>query len=163
MMARGKKGTRGETEFTKKVGDKVIDAIRVGMTMEDAAEFASISKSTLFRWLGLAASRDSGRLLKNFSDRVSQAKQSEKFRSLQKIHRAKDWRAAAWWLGVRDPKTYGPKVRVTLDSEYEAALERLKKALPPEMYDLALDAIIRGEGEGEEGGAAAGEADPARD
>lgn len=150
-MARGKKGTRGETEFTKKVGDEVLRALRVGMTMTDAAEFAGVSKTCLYAWLRAAKSKPQRDPLARFAHAVSKGRTCAKFDALEKVSYARDWKAAAWWLGVTDPKNYGPKIRVTLETEFSAALERLKAVLPPETYAKAIDAIAGGDGEGGEG------------
>lgn len=141
------------TKFTEAIAAEILKALRAGMLMQDAAEFAGIHKDTLYTWMAKGAKRTKKEdLLRKFSDDVTKARSEAKFRAVARVHAgmAKDWKAAAWWLGVSDPKNYGPKVRITLEQEFSDALTRIRKRLPLDVYEKVLDAITEGDGgEGE--------------
>lgn len=132
------------TKFTPQLGAEVLKALQVGMLLQDAAQFAGVHRDTLGSWVRQGARKPHPHPLREFSDAFSKGRMSGKFRALARIHAgmAKDWKAAAWWLGVTDPKNYGPKVRVTLEQEFSDALARIAKRLPEDVYELVLDAIL---------------------
>lgn len=58
----------------------------------------------------------------------------------------KHWTAATWILERTDPATFGQKIRMHVEHELGAALERLQKALSADEYEKALAAIISDDG-----------------
>jgi hypothetical protein len=137
------------TKFTPHLGAEVIKALNAGMLLQDAAEFAGIHRDTLHTWLTKGAKRRNPLdALRAFSDEVRRARMSAKLRAVAYVHGAmkENWKAAAWWLQVTDPKHYGPKIRVTLEQEFTDALARISKRLPAEVYEQVLDAILEDSG-----------------
>ena len=165
-------GKRGRpTKFTPEIAAEVVKAVKAGMLLQDAAQYAGLDRTTLYRWLKEGAKkRDPKHPLADFCNMVSQGNGVAKLRAIGSVHAAmgNDWKAAAWWLGVTDPKNYGQKVRVTLEEEFSDALARIRKRLPPTVYEQVLEAILEGsggEGEGADplGEAGEGEGEPAGD
>jgi hypothetical protein len=164
-MARGRKGTK-DPDLTPKQMEDLARFISLGLTVTDVCILGGISRDTFYKWAAEGKRRtDPDDPIRKFADAVSRGRVSAKASALGHVHLGmkKDWKAAAWLLGVTYPKEYGPKVAITLQSEFTAALERLEKVLPPEMYDKALAAIVGADGEAENGGAPAGEIDPLND
>lgn len=148
-MARGRKGTH-EPELTRKQLEQMALWIRMGLTVTEVCKLSVISRDTFYTWVKEGKKRtDTEDPVRKFSDAVHQGRLSAKAHALTAINLGmmKDWKAAAWYLGVTYPKDFGAKIRVTLDAEYTAALARMKATLPPEMYELALRAITGGEGD----------------
>lgn len=152
-----KKAGRGRpTKFSPELAAEILKALKVGMLVQDAWTFAGVPESTYYDWVEMGARQKSGPL-REFSEAVSKARSSAKLRAVGAVHTgmSKDWKAAAWWLGVTDPKNYGPKIRVTLEQEFSDALARIKQRVSPEVFETVLDAIVSGgsmEGEGTPGG-----------
>jgi hypothetical protein len=148
----GKKKTLGRPSiFTKALGDEVLKFLNAGMLVQDAAAAAGIHRDSIYTWVAKGkTSKDPD--LKAFSDAVPKARMTAKVRAVASVNAAmgKNWKAAAWWLSVSDPKNYGPKVRVTLDQEFTDALARIRAKVSPEVYEQVLAAVV----EDEDGGGA---------
>lgn len=157
-MAQGKRGTSGSNLSQRQLED-AAKVIRLGMTVRDACAFAGISHTAFYKSVRIGKTRPLGDSLRDFADAVAKGKTDAKVFAVGQVHAGmrKDWKAAAWLLGVSYPKEFGPKVKVTLETEFAGALERLKAALPPEMYEKALDALAAGDGEEGEGEDSPGE------
>lgn len=148
-MAQGKKGTAGETNITAKVADELVRVLEMGQPINVACRFAGISDTTFHKWVKLGAGQPASTLLGGFAVRVSKAKETAKLTALKSVFKGMghDWKAGAWFLGVTQPKEFGPKIKVTVEAELGAAMERLSKALPEEWYARAVDALVGGVGE----------------
>jgi hypothetical protein len=93
-MARRSKATEARIEA-------LLAALRAGNTREASAGHAGIDRTTLYRWV----ERDPG-----LRARVEKAEADAEVRFEAQVARAAaddDWRAAAWWLERRRPKSYG--------------------------------------------------------
>jgi len=93
-MARRSKATEARIEA-------LLAALRVGNTRDASAGHAGIVRTTLYRWL----ERDPA-----LRTRVEKAEADAEVRFTAQVARAAaddDWRAAAWWLERRRPKSYG--------------------------------------------------------
>jgi hypothetical protein len=93
--------------------EALIAALLAGNTREAAATHADIDRTTLYRWL----ERDAG-----LRARVEKAEADAEVRFAAQIARAAgdDWRAGAWWLERRRPKSYG-RAQATAAAAVEAA------------------------------------------
>ena len=92
-MARRSKATEGRIEA-------LVIALGTGCTREAAARHAGIDRTTLYRWL----ERDAAIRI-----RVEKAEADVEVRLAAQIVQAApdDWRAAAWMLDRRRPRSYG--------------------------------------------------------
>lgn len=151
-MAQGRKGTE-DVRYDERVAAELLKALKLGMLLQDAAAFAGMTRETLYKWRTVGKGKPEGHPLRDFADAVSKARMSAKLHAVGRVTAAmaEDWKAAAWWLGVTDPANYGPQVKVTLEAEFRAALERVQKALPRGVYEQVRNAIIADGGHGPEG------------
>lgn len=163
-MARGQKGTQ-DPEVTPEQLKDLARVLRLGITVKDACVFSGMSQETFYKWKNVGLTRPEGDPLREFADAVTKGRASAKIHALGQVTAGmkRDWKAAAWYLSVTNPKEFGPKVRETLLAEYSTAIERLKEALPPEMYAKALAALAGGDGESGASAPETGEVDPLRD
>lgn len=98
--------------MTQPTIDRLLDALRIGATVQMACAAAGISDTTYYRWLD-GNERAAGA--------VEAAKTTAAVSALESIQRAAvngDWRAAAWLLERRYPADFGRShadVRHTLD------------------------------------------------
>lgn len=143
-----KKPRGAPTKFDPEKASRVLDAFKLGALVQDAAAFAGVTRQCLHDWMKRGALRPIGDPLRDFVDAVSQQRSSTKVQTVGKVLLAasRDWKAGAWWLGVTDPKNYGPKIRVTLEEEFTNALQRIEKRLPPDVFTAVLQAIAEGDG-----------------
>ena len=115
-MAERKKRTReGASKFTPEVREKVLAAIRVGVSKKTAAEYAGITYDTLHNWEVRGEKQASGEY-RDFLNDMTQAAAAADVADMSLIGVAaqKDWRAAAWRLGKRHPKEYADNQKVEL-------------------------------------------------
>jgi transposase len=120
-----------KTKLTQEVAGKITSAVRAGNFLYTAAEFAGISKTTLFRWLQRGETDTRG-IYRSFRDALKQANAEADIRLGQIILNAAadSWQAAAWIRERRWPKRWGRRdthnVNVKqLDQLIEAELARL--------------------------------------
>jgi len=91
-----------KSKFTGPVKDRIIEALRAGTTYEIAAQFAGISRSTLYEWIKKGEQEETGPY-RTFSDNIKKAEAEGAVVHLGTIAQAsaKDWKAAAWILERR--------------------------------------------------------------
>lgn len=108
------------TKITTEVTSKILAAVRGGNYIETAAQFAGISKETLYAWLRRGGNEKRGPY-KEFSDALYEALATAEISDINIITQAakKDWRAAAWRQERRNPQRWGRKDRTPLDKGEE--------------------------------------------
>ena len=91
-----------KSKFTAPVRERIIEALRAGTTYEIAAQYAGISRSTLYEWIKKGEGFDTG-VYRSFYDNVKKAEAEGAVVHLGTIAQAskKDWKAAAWLLERR--------------------------------------------------------------
>ena len=81
------------SKYTKAIADEIREYIRDGLTQEDAACLAGISKSTFYNW---------AKEKPEFLDSLKKAWIENKLRHIKSVDRKdKSWQASAWWLERR--------------------------------------------------------------
>ena len=122
-----KKGRK--SKFTKPVKDRIIEALRAGTTYEIAAQYAGISRSTLYEWLKKGEGNATG-VYRTFYDNIKKAEAEGAVVHLGTISQAskKDWKAAAWLLERR----HGYSKEGVMRAEEQAQ----QIELPSNMLDL---------------------------
>jgi hypothetical protein len=91
-----------KSKFTAPVRERIIEALRAGTTYEIAAQYAGISRSTLYEWIKKGESFETG-VYRSFYDNIKKAEAEGAVVHLGTIAQAskKDWKAAAWLLERR--------------------------------------------------------------
>lgn len=91
-----------KSKFTTPVKDRIIEALRAGTTYEIAAQYAGISRSTLFEWIK-KGEKEEDTAYRTFYDNIKKAEAEGAVVHLGTIAQAsaKDWKAAAWILERR--------------------------------------------------------------
>ncbi len=91
-----------KSKFTEPVRERIIEALRAGTTYEIAAQYAGISRSTLYEWIKKGEGFETG-LYRTFYDNIKKAEAEGAVVHLGTIAQAskKDWKAAAWLLERR--------------------------------------------------------------
>ena len=74
---------------------------------------------------------------------VEKAQAESESRDVALIAKAasEDWRAAAWRLERKAPRRYSASVRLIVDQQLEAAMDRLEAGLAPDVYEKVLQLI----------------------
>ena len=107
------------SKFTEETQQKIISAIRLGMTYERAALAAGIAVSTFYKWKKEAEEQKWGQK-KEFLDALKKAEAEGEAMLLQRIQKeAKNgtWQAAAWILERRHRERWGRNLDVTSGGE----------------------------------------------
>ncbi len=128
------------------VGEAIVQALRAGAYIEDAAESAGVAESTVYAWIargqehgydltkGIASVPKAEQPYVEFAEAVEKARASAVVFNLALIRQAAlagNWKAAAWWLERTRPGQYGRQLRVDAN---------VKGSKGPEAVDLsALD------------------------
>jgi hypothetical protein len=118
-----------KSKFTAPVKERIIEALRAGTTYEIAAQYAGISRSTLYEWIKKGEGFDTG-AYRTFYDNVKKAEAEGAVVHLGTIAQAskKDWKAAAWLLERR----HG----YSKDGVMRAEEQAKEMELPSNMLDL---------------------------
>jgi transposase len=113
------------------VTEQVTRLLRVGNTVEIAAEAAGISRATFFNWMdrGLLDGSDN-EIHRDFRDAVEQARAEAEATLVARIAKAAQngsWSAAAWLLERRSPENWAKvserdRRREDADDELQALL-----------------------------------------
>jgi hypothetical protein len=108
------------TKRTPSTEERIIEAIRQGMTYRLAAQYAGIAYETLRSWL--KAGEDGDVNFSAFVQSVRQAEADGAMANLAYINKSPDWRARAWVLEHRHPEEYGAKAKLELSGDPERPL-----------------------------------------
>lgn len=130
-MARGGRPHK----FTRDTVDRLMRAIRMGLTYELACMHAGISYDTLNDWRNNKFPRnlddDQKHMKLEFADMLTRAEGDAAARHMGTVMQAAaqgDWKAAAWALERRWPHHYGKEsvsVNVSLDVKVNQLLEQI--------------------------------------
>ena len=110
------------SKLTPERKKRIIDSIRIGGSLEGAAEVAGIHRSTFYNWMDRGKNAKKGEY-RDFFDTVTVAKAEAEMILISRIHKAgfkDDWKANAWILKNR----YGDQYRETQNLDVQRADER---------------------------------------
>lgn len=96
-------------KYTPETMERIIAAIRIGASYQDAAQFGGIEYRTFARWMEQGAAQKKTEL-SQFYQAVKRAETDACLKWLSKIEQAANdgvWQAAAWKLERRYPEVYG--------------------------------------------------------
>lgn len=118
-----------KSKFSEAVTDRIMEALRLGATYEIAAEYAGISRSTLYNWMEKGKEQSRGQY-KTFLDSIKGAEARGAIANLAMIETAAksgNWKAAAWRLERRHGYTR---------DGYQVHQKEQEIKLPSNMLDL---------------------------
>ena len=128
--------TGQEVEIT--VGEAIVQALKMGAYVEDAAEAAGVADSTVFSWIARGQEHDGAEKIPErerpyveFSVAVERARAGSVVFNLSLIRRAAlegTWTAAAWWLERTRPEQFGRRI---VEARHSGSVAR------PEGLDLS--------------------------
>lgn len=107
------------SKLTPEVQDRIVQAITAGNYIEVAAQYAGISKGTLYRWLQMADDPTADDIYRDFRDAVESARSAAEVRNVALIQKAANdgtWQAAAWYLERTSWQRWGRRTMVTGDA-----------------------------------------------
>lgn len=106
-IAAGVGGGRGRRpKLTPEVCWAICEALSQGAPLRTAAAAAGIGKATLHRWLARGRAETEGPY-RDFRDRVREVSMLVHVHAVASIRASKSWRAHAWFLERRYPRTWG--------------------------------------------------------
>lgn len=141
--------------LTEEVEKKICDAVRAGVYLSTAAQYAGVGYSTLMLWMqkGRECTTRKGKdaRYREFLEKVEEAAaQSEVAAQLQwRAAWSKDWKSAERWLQSRFPDRYGPDrdpnapiamAGVNLNIQLPNGTQPAQSA--PESSNVPLEALI---------------------
>lgn len=103
------------TKLTSEVQDRVVHAITAGNYIEIAAQYAGISKATLYDWMERGRN-DPGSAFSDFLDAVESARAQAEVRNVALIQQAANegtWQASAWFLERTAWQRWGRRTMVS--------------------------------------------------
>lgn len=150
-------------DLAEEVTEEFLGYIRAGDFLKSAAGRAGLQHWTVVGWLKKGEAEieagDTSGAYAQFTQKVRIAEaerqsmligcvaQAAQFRDW-KTGDPKHWSAATWLLERHDPKQFGPQIKLHVEQELGAALERLSKVLRPDEYEKALTALLSDDGGG---------------
>jgi len=110
------------SKLNQEVQTRIIQAIQAGSTYEFAAQFAGITRTTLFYWLRRGEEQSTG-IYRTFFNAFKKAEGVACVGSLAIINkeaREGNWQAAAWLLERRFgySRDGPPPIQITIDTEH---------------------------------------------
>lgn len=113
------------TKFTPELGNKIIEALRLGVPQSTAILYGGISEPTYYRWLTEGDKDDAPPNLREFRESVRAARAEAEVRSVAVIQNAsrKTWQAAAWFLERGFPQHWARTDRHELTGRDGGAIE----------------------------------------
>jgi transposase len=95
--------------LTPEVEKKILDAVRAGASMADAAGHAGVGERTVYDWLERAQQPKGPTKFSQFSQSLTRARADAKVGAIAAIRSAmpEDWRAALAFLERRHPQEWG--------------------------------------------------------
>lgn len=115
---------------TPTVEERIVEAIKQGMTYKLAAQYGGISYETLRNWL--KQGEDGNEEYAAFFQAVQRAEAEGVLANLQFINKAMDWRARAWVLEHRHADEYGSRnsLKITGDDDAPIAVRTVNLIAP---------------------------------
>lgn len=116
-------------KLNEEITKRLCEALAIGCTKKQAAQYAGISVSTFHGWMDRARNRKEPEFLE-FLDRIEKANAQRVIANLAVIRRAateeKNWHAAAWLLERRDGFVRNPEsnVEINIDAS-QVSVQRL--------------------------------------
>lgn len=132
------RGKGRPTKATDETFEKIIEAVKAGVWIEQASHLASIHPSTLYEWVSQGERAreleeltgkemtEQERRLADFSDTLKKARAEAEARNVALIQKAAQngtWQAAAWYLERSAPQRWGRRDRMELTGAGGGALE----------------------------------------
>jgi hypothetical protein len=128
--------------LTPKVHERVVQAIRLGLPRELAAEAAGIDERTLYRWLQRAAGDDAPDRFRALAEDVRRGTAQWAARTVHDIQRDDPGgRNRRWLLAVRLPEHFSERRQVEHSGQLEVALAA--ELDPRKLTDAELDELRR--------------------
>lgn len=135
-------------KYTPETLERIITALRIGASDEDAAIFGGISYRSFARWQQQGETLKTGEIWQ-FCQAIKKAKAERSLKWLGKIEQAAnegDWHAAAWKLERTDPEHYARRApqQVNLSGTIEqhhsgsvslTAIEKIADRIPTKLDD----------------------------
>lgn len=96
---------RDKSNIKKEDWDRIIDNLKLGLTITDACAYVKVGRSTFYKYLKLYPDK---------SLEVEQAKMECKRRMIGVVQRAaiRQWQPAAWWLERKHSEEYALRNKV---------------------------------------------------
>lgn len=121
------------TLLTPEVEKKLLDALRAGAYLDDAANFCGLGVSTVHEWIARGRAdivkrgetRRKTTLYAQFAESVDHARAEARMHHVLVIRqaaRAGQWQASAWFLERTEPGKWGRKDRVEVGGDAAAPL-----------------------------------------
>ena len=130
--------------------DRLLGALRLGMSRRAAAGVAGFSKTTLYRMI---ANDQDGTLVTAIEKAEAEAEATYSTIIANAAADPKNWTAAAWWLERRYPSEYGKRERVEMTGKDGGPIDHRELTALPDHERAALAEAIRSHLRGEEGSA----------
>lgn len=94
--------------------DKILQAVRIGVSLEAAAAHAGVPKRTLFNWLAAGRKEGAKKIYRDLADQVEAANATFEVTALARITKAGEdsWQADAWRLERKFPDKYARRTKV---------------------------------------------------
>lgn len=128
--------------------NRFIKALQTGAHIETACNAAGVSYSTARQWIARGEGRSDRSKASEYADfaaEVSRAIADAEMALVSRVYTAstEDWRAASFLLERRHPERWSntQKIRVEVEKELDATLDKIEQRLPPELFRQVLSAI----------------------
>jgi transposase-like protein len=134
------------SKFTAERKEIILNALRIGAPLKDAAEWAGIDPSQLTRWIQRGEKAAEGTSWRNFHDEVRVAQAEPKMKALGIVNREMENKAdLAWKFVERRVKGYAPPAPIAPPAPKSATVISLSFAGVPARPQLVPNEAEEGE------------------
>ena len=138
---RGAKTRKGLSNPTRR--KRFVDAIRLGMTIKLAAQYAGVSRESAHQWLKRGEEQEDG-VRRDFYDAVQKADAdcaASMLKSVKKAANAGDWRAGRWLMATRHG--YKETTRQEVQAEVTLTVDQVVEEAEKLLEDMSDDELER--------------------
>lgn len=130
------------SKLTEERAEAILNALRLGVTQENAARYGGVHPATYFRWLEEGAKDEADDKYREFRQAVEKARAESEVRNVAIIADAAKrgtWQAAAWFLERSFPRSWSKTSRTELTG---ADGGPVNVSVDPEALESRIAALI---------------------
>ncbi|NMG09784.1 hypothetical protein [Brasilonema sp. UFV-L1] len=142
------------SKLTEETKQKLLQAIKAGVGIENACYYAGVSHKTVREWVRRGEGtheRPTSNEFAEFAEELNRAVVAAEITLSARIMTAStnDWRAAAWWLERQRPERWAntQKIEVAVDNKLIDLMMYAYQNLPPEVYHQTVKVLADRMGE----------------
>ncbi len=127
------------TSLTPEVQATIVEAISEGLYRETAAQLAGVHRNTLLNWQARGESGEAP--YEEFLCAIKKAEAEAERATITRVRGGGEgWQSSAWLAERRWPSRWSGRVRLTVNEELSAVLDKIRAKLDDDTFAKVIDA-----------------------